>query len=333
MKRHVITIAVALSASLSILAQTPEIPKGWHLLDQKKDGFYGIDLDKAYEFIQSKKLKSKTVIVAAIDSGIDTTHEDLKAILWTNPGEIPGNGIDDDKNGYIDDIHGWNFVGGRDGRNIKDNSSESVRIYYQYKEKFSGLTDSTSLSKDDKELYAMWKKAKMDVGEIDPEKYLNLMLLKSVLNDALSADSIIKKVLNQHDYTGQNVKDMKPVDIADKRAREKVLRLYFGLQPAVDLTDSSKELYNELQEQIEGEERKNEAKQHAPKDYRAEIVKDNYNDFNDRFYGNADVMANTPMHGTHVSGIIGAVRDNGIGVKGVADNVKVMMIRAIPDGD
>jgi subtilisin family serine protease len=83
-----------------------ELPKGWHLLDKEQDGFYGVSVNKAYEFARQKKLKSKTVLVAVIDSGVDTLHEDLKGILWTNPKEIPGNGIDDDHNGYVDDIHG-----------------------------------------------------------------------------------------------------------------------------------------------------------------------------------------------------------------------------------
>src|ERR1700730_6282277 len=99
--------------SLVMFAQNAlkeEVPKGWHMLDRQESGYYGISVDKAYDFVKSKKLKSKTVIVAVIDSGIDTTHEDLKGILWTNTREIPGNGIDDEKNGYVDDIHGWNFL-------------------------------------------------------------------------------------------------------------------------------------------------------------------------------------------------------------------------------
>ena len=74
-----------------------------------------------------KNLKSKQVLVAVIDSGVDTLQEDLIHIIWTNPGEIPGNGIDDDHNGYVDDIHGWNFIGGKDGKNVKDDSQEEGR--------------------------------------------------------------------------------------------------------------------------------------------------------------------------------------------------------------
>src|SRR5258708_29910492 len=113
-----------------------ELTKGWQLVDKEKDRFYGISGNKAYEFAKLRKLKSKTVIVAVIDSGVDTLHEDLKSILWTNPKEIPGNGIDDDHNGYVDDIHGWNFIGGKDGTNVKDDAQEEARVYYRFKNRF-----------------------------------------------------------------------------------------------------------------------------------------------------------------------------------------------------
>src|SRR6201985_2624586 len=141
-----------------------ELPKGWHLLDKEKDGYYGISLNKAYEFARAKKLKSKTVLVAVIDSGVDTLHEDLKSILWVNPKEIPGNGIDDDHNGYVDDVHGWNFIGGKDGRDVKDDSQEEARVYYGFKAKFDVPNlDTATLSPDDKDDYRMWIKARKTI--------------------------------------------------------------------------------------------------------------------------------------------------------------------------
>src|SRR5688572_20081908 len=122
-------IACSSVLSLSLFAQN-DVPKGWHMLDKTKDGFSGISIDKAYDFVRSKNLKSKTVIVAVIDSGVDTLHEDLKPVLWRNTKEIPGNGIDDDKNGYVDDYYGWNFLGGRDGRNVEQDSYEAARVYH-----------------------------------------------------------------------------------------------------------------------------------------------------------------------------------------------------------
>ncbi|MBK8515143.1 MAG: hypothetical protein IPL55_02265 [Saprospiraceae bacterium] len=110
------------------------VPNDW-FFGNPGEGFNGIALKKAYgEFLKEKK--TKTVIVAIIDSGIDIQHEDLSENIWVNPGEIPNNGKDDDKNGYIDDVNGWNFIGGPDGRNVGPDSYEATRIFSSLKYKF-----------------------------------------------------------------------------------------------------------------------------------------------------------------------------------------------------
>src|ERR1051325_1789455 len=165
-KRSLCSLFVVGAFGMSTFAQTSvkeEAPKGWHLKDKQTSGYYGISLDKAYAFLKDKK--STPVIVAVIDSGVDTLHEDLKPILWRNPGEIPGNGIDDDKNGYVDDVYGWNFIGGRDGRNVKEDSYEAARVYHMLKAKFENVTDPSTLSKADQELYKTWQRAKADALE------------------------------------------------------------------------------------------------------------------------------------------------------------------------
>lgn len=307
-----------------------ELPKGWHLKDSKKDGFQGISLDQAYEFVKSKNNKSKTVIVAVIDSGIDTTHEDLKPILWRNKDEIAGNGIDDDKNGYVDDVNGWNFIGGKDGRNVKTDSYEMARVYHKYKNKFLQVEDPSTLSEEDKKLYKMWLRSAEQVSG-DPKEQLNFMLIKNAYNEALAGDSIMQKLLGKKEYIGSDVEAYTPTDADGTKAKRKVLTLYHGL--GIDLDRKNNEILSDIGEYVSGQERKLEAAEKAPRDYRGEIVKDNYYDFNDRFYGNSDVMANTPFHGTHVSGIIAAVRNNKKGMNGIADNVRIMTIRAVPDGD
>ena len=115
-------------------AKVPVDSRSWHLKDKELSGFLGISIDKAYELLKGRK--SETVIVAVIDSGIDTLQEDLKTILWTNPREKHGNGIDDDGNGYIDDYYGWNFCGSKDGGNLKKTSSEAARVYHEWKTEF-----------------------------------------------------------------------------------------------------------------------------------------------------------------------------------------------------
>ena len=311
--------------------KTGEVPKGWHLLDKTKDGYAGISINQAYDFIHSKNLKGKTVLVAIIDSGIDTLHEDLKDILWTNPKEIPGNGIDDDGNGYIDDIHGWNFIGGADGRNVKSDSYEGARVYHMYKSKYDGKTiDTTKMSFDDKEQYKMWLKAKKKIEGDGSEEGVDLVMYRRALTTAQKSDSTLRKVLNRDTYTGNDLDTLHTASVAENNAKGSML-FFFKNNNMMETTN--KEFLEGFEEFVTGEERKAEAKEKAPENYRGEITKDNEQDINDRKYGNPDVMASTPFHGTHVAGIIGAIRGNDKGMDGVADNVRIMMIRAVPDGD
>lgn len=325
--KRTLLFATGCLISMGLFAQKKEVPKGWHLLDQKDSGYYGISIDKAYQFVKSKNLKSTPVIVAVIDSGVDTLHEDLKSVLWRNPKEIPGNGIDDDKNGYVDDIYGWNFLGGRDGRNVEKDSYEAARVYHKLKSKWEEKDiASGTLSADETKEYKMWLKAKFDiVGEINP---LEVIQVKRMYKDLKLGDSIIRKDLEKEEY---NCKDLSDYTAASDKAK-KVKAILLNICKGNDNDDISNVM---ILDELEGDINKFEAVDKAPKDYRNDIVKDNYYDFNDKFYGNNNVMvSNTAaLHGTHVSGIIGAARNNGVGMDGIADNVKIMTVRAVPDGD
>ena len=301
-------------------------------MDKEMDGFQGISLNKAYEFIKEKKLKSKQVIVGVIDSGVDTLQEDLKGILWTNPKEIPGNGIDDDHNGYVDDVHGWNFIGGKDGTDVKDDAGEETRVYYKFKDKFEAKDfNPATLKGDDLDNYQMWLKAKKSViGDDSPESAADLLILKRFLATAIRSDSIMQKAMDTTVYTGNEL-DAFNATTQDAKKAKAILLYMFKADKIMDMTN--REYLSDFGELIDRDEKKAEAKEKAPKEYRHDIVKDNEDDINDRYYGNNDIMAGDPMHGTHVSGIIGAERDNGIGMNGVADNVRIMMIRTVPNGD
>jgi subtilisin family serine protease len=176
----------------------------------------------------------------------------------------------------------------------------------------------------------MWLKASHDVSG-DPTDMLNLMMLRNAFNAAKSADSILQKDMNKTEFTATEVDAYTPTSEYAKSAKRRFLFLYQGLD--LDMSRTNKDVMTEIGDYIEGQVRKVEAKDKAPKDYRGEIVKDNEDDINDRSYGNNDIMAGTPEHGTHVSGIIAAARGNGKGIDGIADNVRIMMIRAVPDGD
>ena len=320
--------------SIGTFAQTgvkEPLPNGWHLLDLKETGTYGISLDKAYQFMKGKK--SKTVIVAVIDSGIDTLHEDLKEVLWRNPKEIPGNGIDDDKNGYVDDIYGWNFIGGKDGKNVTVDSYERDRVYHKYKEKYEGKEiNPATLSKEEAAEYEMWSKTREELYGSGGEESIDLAILKMAYLNLSRSDSILQAALGKAEFTG---KELESAEFSDNKTKNAKTALY-GLMKANDALDvTNKEFMEGFKDYLDAEQRKADAKEKAPKNFRDEVVKDNYYDFSDRFYGNNNVFVDNKSahHGTHVAGIIGAKRNNNIGVDGIADNVKIMMIRAVPDGD
>jgi subtilisin family serine protease len=300
-------------------------PNGWHLLDAEKDGYNGISLDKAYQFIQSQKRSSKKVLVAVIDSGIDTLHEDLKPILWTNKKEIPGNGIDDDKNGYIDDIHGWNFLGGRDGKNVKEDSYEGARVYHKLKLIWEGKeVDTSKLSPQDKFSYETYLRAKeKTVGGVSEQE---LAFIKQLMPRYAKGDSVLRKELGKEEYNGNDIKEHETTDASAKSAKAFLLNISKA-NGSYDITNQ------QLLDEFNGQLRKADAAKNPPEEFRKNVTKDDESNFNDRNYGNGDVMASTPFHGTHCSGIIAAVRNNGKGMDGVADNVEIMMVRAVPDGD
>ena len=120
---------------------TKEVPTDWFLKDPIEDSLQGMSVERTYKILLKDK-PSISVLVAVIDSGIDIDHEDLKSIIWVNKKEIPDNGIDDDKNGYIDDIHGWNFMGSKDGKNVEKDNLELTREYKRLKAKYDGKTEA-----------------------------------------------------------------------------------------------------------------------------------------------------------------------------------------------
>ncbi|MEO6328234.1 MAG: S8 family serine peptidase [Ginsengibacter sp.] len=331
--KHSLLSLFFISLSFATLGQGEsvkvEAPKNWHLLDKAESGYYGISLDKAYKFISGKK--SKTVIVAVIDSGIDTLHEDLQPVLWHNPKEIPGNGKDDDNNGYADDLYGWNFIGGKDGRNVKEDSYEVARVYYKLKQKYGdAVPDTSSVSPEQKEEIKMYQKAKEKIEGNETGGGLDLEFMKKINAALHNSDSILKIAMQTDVYAAKDLDTLNNAQSAVLKAKS----AFYGMMKANNSLDqTNKTFLDDFDEYLSSEAKKSEQKSNPPKDYRGEIIKDDESDINDRFYGNNDVMTGTPTHGTFCAGLIGASRNNGKGIQGIADNVKIMMIRAVPDGD
>src|ERR1044071_61159 len=198
--------------SFSQAQQAKQKINGWHLLDEEKDGYHGISLQKAYDLLKGRQ--SKTVIVAVLDSVIDTAHEDLRNILWRNEREINGNGIDDDKNGYVDDIYGWNFCGSKSGENLARNSYETARVYHGWKREFEGKNEK-DIPADKKFLYSQWIKAANIINKDYDDAYKEQTQIVNVLEAAEASSSTITNYLGRKEF---NAADVKALLKNDKRA-------------------------------------------------------------------------------------------------------------------
>ncbi len=310
-------------------AQTPT-PNDWYY-GNPGEGYNGISMQKAYqEFLKDKK--TKTVIVAIIDSGIDIEHEDLAANIWVNPGEIPNNGIDDDKNGYIDDIHGWNFIGGPNGKNVGPDSYEATRVYGSLKYKYDKAIPS-NLNKKDKAEYETYVRAKETVDKEIEKAKGSLQKLDNVEMKVMAAFDALAIALGDKSFTSENVNTIETGDSQELTMAKTLALQYLTDSELKDVPQLKEKIKDELNEDRKNYQNKLDFAYNVDFDPRKTIVKDNYNDPTEKYYGNNDVEGPDPLHGTHVGGIVGAVRNNEIGMDGVASNVKLMSVRAVPDGD
>ncbi|WP_092669971.1 S8 family peptidase [Hymenobacter arizonensis] len=299
----------------------------WYLKDPRLDKVPGVGATRTYEEL----LKNRTpgpVIVAVIDSGIDTAHVDLKGMLWTNTKEIPGNGIDDDKNGYIDDVHGWNFLGGPDGRNINAETLEVTRIVAAGRKRFKGKTAAT-VKPTEKADYALYVKAEKTYKTRLAEETERFQQVEGMAGPLTMMVDNMKQALGVTTLDTTALRNAKTDDPNLQRAVGGMLDM-MRQTGASDADD----LLKQLNEGVKQERSMLENSLNLSFDPRADIVKDNPNDLTQRYYGNNDIQGPDPTHGTHVSGIIAAVRDNNLGVMGIAPNpVRIMTVRAVPDGD
>lgn len=306
-----------LVAQMSMIAQD-SAPKNWFHLDPATDNYPGINTKGTYQDLL-KGRTSTTVVVAVIDSGVDYNHEDLKDIMWVNEDEIPNNGIDDDNNGYIDDINGWNFIGGKDG-NIVHDALEVTRLVGHYNKKFAGK-DSTNISKKDRKKYKEYMRMKKDVDS-ERAKFEQQSMGFMVFANSLET---LQKATGKKEFTMEDLKKIEDNSDATKQAIEMIGSYMEKGYSAAD-----------LQEQVDGatDYFNTRINHYYNPDYNPrDIVGDDYSDSDQRNYGNNDVQGPGANHGTHVSGIIAAVRNNDIGLDGIADNVRIMSVRCVPDGD
>ena len=331
MKKMILFCALTLAAETITFGQAKKAPDNWFNLDPATDKINGMSIEKTYQELL-KGRTSKTVVVAVLDSGVDGEHEDLKEIMWNNKGEIPGNGIDDDKNGYIDDVHGWSYLGGKNGKNIHHETLEMTRLYGRYKPLYDGKPESQFSGKALKEYkkYQEIKKAIEDKIKEGESGLAQMQAQKGMINmslDALDKELGGKKITadllkSLDEKANSNIAIAKKVSLGMINQGEKVETVE---QVRKGINDQIQEGIEYYQGSIDGCD--------PSKSMRKEIVGDDENNSYERNYGNNDTKGPDASHGTHVAGIIGAVRNNNKGIKGVADNVRIMSVRTVPDGD
>ncbi|HVX41065.1 MAG TPA: S8 family serine peptidase, partial [Gemmatimonadaceae bacterium] len=292
-----------------------EAPRDWQLLDESTDHVPGISEERAMRELLAGKSPKQTVLVAIIDNGIDTSHVDLRANLWSNPKEIGGNHKDDDGNGFTDDVHGWNFIGGANGEDVHFDTFEVTRQYARCHNQpaASGQPPITDAA-ECKAIDAAYDKQRTEIEQnVQNYRQINAVVqqIVPVLKQAAHADTLTPEVVRGIAATSPQLAQAKNIylELAAEGATPE--QIQSGLAS------------------LEGQLKYSLSTQWNPRT----IVGDNYADPTQHFYGNSDVMGQDATHGTHVAGIIGAVRGNGVGVDGIAPAVKLMMIRTVPDGD
>lgn len=303
-----------------IAAQTQDEPKpNWQNLDLQKDGVFGISTELAYTELLKNKT-AKPVTVAIIDGGIDELHEDLKKVMWVNIKEIAGNGKDDDKNGYVDDVNGWNFLGSERG-DVEYDNLEMVRLIKKYQPKYQAALNSTPFDDQERKEFQLYKRLITDYMAKLQQAQLGLTNTTILIKNL---DSITNKI-GKEKLTLADFENYKAANDIESRVL-KVVKSQLKKEP------DYKKFREEIQEGFEyydAQVKYNLNMDFDPRD----IIGDNYNNSSERSYGNKDVTGPDAEHGTHVAGIVAAVRSNNLGVKGVADQVRVMAIRAVPNGD
>lgn len=303
----------------------------WYHKDFATSKVYGVNTANAYKYLESKGLKPKTVVVGVLDSGVQVDHPGLMKNIWSNPNEVPNNGKDDDGNGYIDDIHGWNFIGGKNS-DIDVDNMEVTRVVAKYKSVFEGDDSAKNKANQAKmpEEFAMYMKSKELFTKKSVDASQNFKQF-SMINEAIPE---MVKMLGGKPLTKENLAAIK----ATEQKQAIGLQILNSLAQSPEFAGKSPaDVEKMLKEEMKGalDHFGPMSKQYdLAYDPRAEIVGDNYEDYSEKNYGNNHYQGPDAEHGTHVSGIIAGLPQGKEIQYGIASKVaKIMVVRTVPNGD
>lgn len=293
----------------------------WYNKNLACDNIYGASVDKAYASILKKKQAKKKIVVAIVDSGVDIEHEDLAGRIWTNTDEIPNNGIDDDQNGYVDDIHGWSFLGNPEGENIVYENYEQVRIFRALDPIYKDITSTDDLPKEQHDSYIQYLECKMYIDEQTAKYEKKKEDVEKFKEKMSQLDEIISLHLEKEHYGYQDIIAISSNDETVMQAKDYLIYKYNQGYSEEKLKGIEEKIDNQLSKLLNPE--------YQPR----HVLNDNPTDISDVGYGNNDVIGPRSTHGTPVAGIIAAKRNNGVGIDGIAENIELMILRTVPKGD
>ncbi|WPP51292.1 S8 family peptidase [Catalinimonas niigatensis] len=319
-KHLFLAFVFCIPASFALATDPPKdsldaAPTNWFNLDAENYYVQGVSTEKAYDFLKGRN--SKKVIVAVIDSGVDIEHEDLQGKVWVNTDEIPGNGKDDDGNGYVDDVNGWNFIGGTDGSNVDHDTYEVTREYVKLKKKYEGV----SLEDIPKKERAYYEEIMTSYEQKRAEMEQQYSGFKFFAESYNRSSKLLEAYLDVEEVTMDALQE---INSEDEIVQTSISIMEYALSMGF-----SKEQFEEYEEHYSSALEYGYNPEFDPR----HIVGDNYEDVSEKYYGNNDVNGPDSNHGTHVAGIIAANRGNQLGMEGIAENVEIMAIRAVPNGD
>lgn len=304
----------------------------WYHKDFASSKVYGVNTDNAYKYLESKGLKPKSVVVAVLDSGVEVDHPGLKNNMWKNPNEIPNNGKDDDGNGYIDDVHGWNFMGSAKG-DIDVDNMEVTRVVKKYKSVFEGENSAENKANQAKmpEEFAMYMQSKEIFNKKSMEarqQYQSIQMVNQFI-------PVMVKLLNGKPFTQETLSAIKPATQQEAIALN-VMGNMVNDPEAVGKSpeDFQKYMEEEMKTYLDYYGQQATQQYNIDFDPRAELVGDNYDDYTEKHYGNNNYEGPDAGHGTHVAGIIAGLPQGEEVQYGVAHKVaKIMAVRTVPNGD
>lgn len=320
MRNFIYILLILLTPYVGFAQKKDTPPENWFNLDFQRDGVMGVSTEKAYELLLAGRT-AQPVIVAVIDGGVDVTHEDLLHAIWVNVKDSIANGIDADGNGYINDKYGWNFIGNAQGENVEYDNLEVTRLIRDLEPQYISTLPSTPMSADERREFQLYQKMITDyTAKLKQAQngFLTYQMLKR------ATDSIVASIGKEKPVRADFVRYKAKNDL--EKFALKVIKSELKKDPDLDkfreeVEDGIKHFYSQVS-------------YHLNKEYHSRhIVGDDYENSHERYYGNADVAGPDAEHGTHVAGIIAANRNNDLGIKGIADHVKIMTLRTVPDGD